>query len=251
LRRSGREVRPLTYPMTDLPNGLNALIASRKESLIALSPLIGGDLADIHAVFPQKTFVVPGLAVPEGSGAFGSFSDNAAALELLGRMAAKAVQKNGKTSSLAVFYAAAIVLTGTEGEAQKADFSRGFEAEIPGSGLERLLIRTVAEDKAEALAAVTELSGYDVKFLFLSAGSVSSAVLDAVPQRGWTVAGLRLKDLSGTHPSLAASVEDDWENLARRAMAMASSKSAANASVPARILRLEGDRGGLFSNFKR
>jgi hypothetical protein len=249
--RSGREVLPIAYPMTDLPNGLNALIASRKERVIALSPLIGSDLVGLHAVFPDKTFIVPGLDAPEGSQAYGSRSDTAQALEILGHMAAKAVQKGKNGSSAAIRYAAAVFLSGPAGDAQKADFSRGFEAESPGSGLGSLLVRVVAEDKAEAVAAITELSGYDVKFVFLSAGSVSSAVLDAVPERGWTVAGLRLKDLSGTHPSLAASVEDDWEGLGRQALALTEAKGGSNAAVPARIIRLPGDRGGLFSNFKR
>lgn len=250
-RRAGTRVLPVAYPMADLPNGLNALIASRAEPRIALSPLIGSDVAGLHAVFPDKAFIVPGVAVPEGAGAFGSRSDASRAIELLGHMAGKAAKKGNPGPSSAIRYAAAILLAGPEGESQKADFSRGFESEFPDSGIGRLLIRVVAEDKSEALAAITELSGYDVKFLFLSAGSVSAAVLDAVPERGWTVAGFRLKDLSGTHPGLAASIEDDWEGLARSALTRASASGEANAAVPARIIRLEGDRSGLFSDFTR
>jgi hypothetical protein len=256
LGRSGYRVEKIIFSMAELPSGLNSLLVSRKEKLIALSPFLGSEISRLHAIFPDKTFVIPGLAVPDGLNAYGSRTDTAQAVELLGHIAAKTALNGGSGSKAGIFYAAAIFPVGPEGEAQKADFLRGFQAEITDTSREYLLVREVSEDKAEAVAAINDFVSYDVKFLFLSAGSSAQAALAAVPERGWTVAGMRLKELSGTHPSLAASVEDDWEALARRAMARSlaqtlSKKAEASDSVPARILRLQGDRFGLFSNFNR
>jgi hypothetical protein len=255
LSESGYRVRSLDFAMKDLPDGLNSLLVSRKEGIIALSPLFGSDIIRLHAIFPEKTFVIPGGEVPEGINSFGSRSDFSAALEILGKMAADAAKEKGKGASPGLFYAAALFPSNDEGEAQKTAFIRGFSAEIQDSSRDYLLTRSIGDDKAEAAAAIAYFASYDVKFLFLSAGPSSPDALAAVPERGWTVTGLRLKALSGTHPSLAASIEDDWEALARQALALARSApgeaSSATASVPGRILRLEGDRRGLFSNFKR
>lgn len=246
LGRGGYSVSLVAVPMAGLPSGLNASILARKEGIVALSPFLGGDIGRLGPVFPDKTFVIPGLRVPEGVKAFGSHTETGPALERLGRIAAKVVKKH---EAAGICYAAAIFPRGEEGESEKEAFIRGFQAEISEISRDKLLDRSVAPEKVEAISAIVEFRSYNVKFLYLSAGAASADALAESPERGWTIAGMRLKDLSGRHPSLAASVEDDWEALGRAAMEGATAGSPPNAAVPARILRLKGDREGVFSEF--
>jgi hypothetical protein len=265
-RQAGFAPRLRVFPMEGLPESLSLSINGLKGSMVLLSPLFGSEISRLQASFPGKTFILPGVELGvDMAGLYSSRSDILPAIGKMGQIGAEIAQGSkakastgasarpevlmggNSPSSEEVVYVAAIFPLGQEGDAQEEAFREGFGYGNKNSGKALLSLRRVSENKAEVESIIRDFSSLTVGFLFISAGRESAAALAAVPERGWVVAGLRLKDLEGFHPQLAGSVEDDWKALAKAALSEAKVSGKARSQVPARILRLSGDREGVFS----
>jgi hypothetical protein len=265
-RQAGFAPKLRVFPMDGLPESLSLAINGMKGSTVLLSPLFGSEITRLQASFPGKTFVLPGVELGvDMVGVYSSRSDILPAIGKMGHIGAEIARKSAAKASTGasarpevlmggnspssedVVYVAALFPLGDEGDAQEEAFREGFDYGNGNSGRSLLAVRRVSENKAEAESIIRDFSSLTVSFLFISAGRESAAALAAVPERGWVVAGLRLKDLDGLHPQLAGSVEDDWKALAKAALGAATASGKARSDVPARILRLSGDREGVFS----